>query len=413
MKKKILLVFMVLILGILAFGMISVSAEMYAVETDGIYTYTVSDGKAEITACDSSASGAITIPSTLGGYPVTSIGDDVFFECRSLTSVIIPDSITQIGYAAFYSCSGLTSITIPDSVTNIGFGAFYGCSGLTKVNITSIEAWCKIDFDGRYANPIYYAENLYLNGELVAELVIPDGVTNIGNEAFYGCRSLTSITIPDSVTQIGDDAFSSCISLTSITIPDSVTSIGSGAFSYCSSLTSITIPEGVTYIDSYTFSSCKNLTDIIIPDSVTGIGERAFSWCKSLTSVTIPDSVTSIGYCAFVNCADIQKVYYKGSVAQWDKILFEDGNHALTNAEIIYNVKKTYKFETNCGVVLPKDSQVILACYNDGRFTEMSFASNKNETIYFVITNDFDTAKVMVWDSFGTMKPLCEAEVVQ
>ena len=151
----------------------------------------------------------------------------------------IPDSITSIGDYAFNGCSNLTSVTIGNGVTSIGYEAFGYCSSLTSVCITDLAKWCGISFNTDGANPLFYAHNLYLNGEKVVNLTIPDGVTSIGNYAFIGCSDLTSVTIPDSVTSIGGFAFRDCIGLTSVTIPDSVTSIGVNAFYGCSGLTSV------------------------------------------------------------------------------------------------------------------------------------------------------------------------------
>ena len=236
------------------------------------------------------------------GNRVTSIGEGTFGNCSNLTSVTIPDSVTSIGSSAFFNCSSLTSITIGNSVASIGYSAFNSCSGLTSVYITDITAWYRINFNSDSSNPLYYAHNLYLKGDLITKLEIPSSVTSIGSEAFINCSSLTSITIPNSVTSIGSSAFSGCSSLTSITIPNSVTSIGSSAFSNCRSLTSITIPDSVTSIGYSAFYGCSGLTSVTIPNSVTSIGDRAFYNCRSLTSVTIGNSVTSIGSQAFQNC---------------------------------------------------------------------------------------------------------------
>ena len=214
-----------------------------------------------------------------------SIGKGAFSNCIRLTSLTIPNSVTSIEKSAFYECSGLTSVTIPNSVKSIGEDAFDGCNSLTRVDINDLAAWCAISFGSSTANPLWYAHNLYVNEELVTDLVIPNGVTSIGNYAFQDCTSLTSVTIPNSVISIGEYAFIRCSGLTSAAIGNSVTSIGKNAFRNCSSLTSVTIPNSVTSIGDYVFYGCTGLTSIEIPNSVTSIGMRAFMECTNLDSL--------------------------------------------------------------------------------------------------------------------------------
>ncbi|MBR2875849.1 MAG: leucine-rich repeat domain-containing protein, partial [Clostridia bacterium] len=222
----------------------SVSDLTFELNEDGQSYYVI--------GCSEDASGEIVIPGTYNSLPVTSIGYYAFSGCASLTSITIPDSVTSIDDYVFEECTSLTSITIPDSITSIGWEAFSCCTSLSSVYITDIASWCNIDF-GYDANPLFNGADLYLNGELVTELTIPESVTEIKGYVFWGCDSLTSVTIPDSVTSIGNSAFEGCSSLTSITIPDGVTSIGWYAFDECTSLKSVTIPDNVTSIGDYAF----------------------------------------------------------------------------------------------------------------------------------------------------------------
>ena len=201
-----------------------VTLDTVSADQEGNYTYTVSNGAAIITKY-TGAGGAITIPSTLGGYPTVVIGDNAFNACTFLTSVTIPNSVTTIGYQAFFQCTSLTSMTIPDSVTSIGNYTFYFCDSLTSVTIgNSVTIIRNYTFD--------YCSAL-------ASVIIGNNVTTIGTSAFERCSALTSVTIPNNVITIGDAAFQSCSALTSVTIGNRVKTIGTSAFNACSSLTSI------------------------------------------------------------------------------------------------------------------------------------------------------------------------------
>ena len=261
------------------------------------------------------------------GNGVTSIGNNAFYSCTALASITIGSSVTSISNNAFYSCTALASITIPNGVTSIGECAFMGCGSLTSITIpnsvTSIGnrafSYCdnlatmtvdagNTQYDSRNnCNAIIETATKTLIAGC-KNSTIPEGVTSIGNYAFYSCTGLTSITIPNSVTSIGNYAFYDCDALTSIEIPNSVTSIGNRAFSYCDALTSIEIPASVTSIGYEVFANCKSLASIEIPASVESIGVLAFSNCNSLTSIEIPASVTSIGNSAFYGCSRLASV---------------------------------------------------------------------------------------------------------
>ena len=287
----------------------------------GDFTYTATAPVASVTGY-TGAGGVVTIPETINGLSVTSIGLNAFRNKTSLTSVTIPGSVTSIGSYAFSGCTGLTSVTIPNSVTSIGSEAFRDCTGLISVTI-------------------------------------PNSVTTIEREAFYGCTGLTSLTIGSGVTSIGDNAFAACTGLSSVTIGSGVTSIGSGMFQLCIRLTSVTIPNSVTSIGDFAFYNCTSLTSLTvdaanpnyssmagvlfnknqtsliqypqgktgiytIPNSVTSIGRRAFRVCTGLTSVTIPGSVTSIGSEAFKDCTGLTSVTIPNSVTTIGGSAFQD-----------------------------------------------------------------------------------------
>ena len=202
------------------------------------------------------------------------IAANAFAYYDNLISIIIPEGVTSIGDGAFDNCD-LTSITIPQSIKSIGDMAFFNCGHLTAVYISDIAVWCAIKLGNAWANPLYHANNLYLNGELVTELTIPENVTSIGEFSFVNCHSVTAINLPESINSIGRNAFNGCENLTTINIPKEAT---------------------VTSIESYTFGECPNLTSINIPASVTSIGQAAFSEHKLQNiycyAETVPDTDT-------------------------------------------------------------------------------------------------------------------------
>ena len=316
-----------------------------------------------------------------------SIGERAFYSCSNLTSIAL-SSVTDIGEQAFYNCDHLTRIDIPSIVTSIGRDAFNGCSNLMGVYVTGIASWCAIEFGNAQANPLTFAQKLYLNGELVKNLEIPNTVESIGDYAFNGCSGLTEIKLPNNLTSIGISAFSGCDNIVIATIPtiaigvitksklravviNGGSMINNGSFTDCNNLVSIEISSGVTSIGSAAFSGCSNLgsiqvdinnknfasidgilynkkkTEIIvipkaikgviaIPNGVESISSNAFGDCKGITKIEVPGSITSIGEDAFIGCENLIGVNII-DVSKWCGIEFKNVNsNPLTFAHNLY-----------------------------------------------------------------------------
>ncbi len=338
--QKILAVFMAAVLI-----MCSVPIVGGALDYNFLKYEILDDNTVMITGCYPVAFGNLTIPESIDGRKVKSIGDGAFWSCDSITSISIPEGVISIGNSAFRACDRLASITIPGSVTTIGKLGFFGCHSLESImlpnSVTSI---------GDYA---------FRTCSSLTSVNIPSSVISIGNEIFDNCDSLKSITvdpenenysnddygvlfnkdktiliqypigneresydIPGNVKSVGDSAFYKCHNLTSITIPSSVTTIGQSAFYNCTSLTNINVsPNNEKYSsDSFGVLFNKEKTELIqypigseresyeIPGTVTSIGDNAFLNCDSLKSANIPESVASIGDSAFHDCDNLTEV---------------------------------------------------------------------------------------------------------
>lgn len=254
-------------------------------ETEGDFSYSVSDGKATITGYLGTAS-ALTIPSSIGEYPVVAIGNDVFWNNSSLTSVTIPEGITDIGEYAFCNCTSLASVSLPNSLKTIGAQAFCACEALMTVSlpagITSVGQQA-FDYSGWYyaqPNVAIYLSTCFLGWKgdnAPTTYQFTDGTTVIADHTFSSWYNLTDIDIPDSVITIGAYAFYDCTALADVTVPDSVERIVSNAFACCSSIKSITIGSGIKRIDGRAFINCTALKTVFFFGSCPSVfGEAVF-----------------------------------------------------------------------------------------------------------------------------------------
>lgn len=286
---------------------------------------------------------SVTVPSS-----VKEIGEDTFRDCTFL-STLVWDAQAYTGYAAFdciasqitsltfgpsvqvlpaYLCQNMTSlkqVTLPASITRIGESAFAACSSLQRTNyMGDIASWCGIQFDNASANPIHLSHNLYINGEELRELVIPDSVQQIHAYAFYGCSPLISVSIPASVKSIGEYAFYDCTAINMTNYTGDVASwcaiklgnmsanpmVHSHNFYINRQEVCELVVDSVSHIPAYAFAGCHTITSLTIVDSVKTIGESAFDGCYHLASISIPSSVTDIASSALSDCSALTSVHW-------------------------------------------------------------------------------------------------------
>ena len=272
----------------------------------------------------------VTIPET-----VTEIGKQAFYNCSSLSTIVIPEGVTSIEEGTFRDCSSLNEVIIPETVTEIGKQAFYNCSSLPELTIPSGITNIPIDT---------------FNGCSSLEITLPDNITSVGNNAFSRVKNLTyncnnydgpwgayGVTITDDVTSIKESAFNNCSSLRNVNIPNTVTEIGSNCFKNCTSLISVTMPNGIEAIQESTFEGCSSLANITIPNSITNFGIKSFKNCSSLHEITIPDGITTIQESTFEGCSSLSNITIPEGVTEIGLNSFKDCS-SLSAIEIPENV---------------------------------------------------------------------------
>jgi hypothetical protein len=258
-------------------------------DISGDYEYTNNgDGTCTITGY-TGPGGDVTIPDSLNGLTVTSIGNYAFRDNDNLTSVMIPDSVATIGDHAFYNCSAMASVDLGSSVTSIGQFAFLLSDNLTIIEVDANNLVYS-SLDGILFNKLHTELVLYPKGRTGA-YTIPDSVITIRERAFYYCSVLTSVMIPDSVTTIGELAFSHCDDLTSVVIGNSVSTINISAFRDCSALTCVTFGNTVTSIGSWAFYRCFDLRSLYFKGDAPGLGGDVFKYVNNATVYYIPETV--------------------------------------------------------------------------------------------------------------------------
>ena len=285
-------------------------------------------------------------------YILKEVNDEAFRNCTNLTSITLPDDLDYIGASAFSGCSELTSISLPSSIRLINVRAFDGCNNIEVLEYRgTIEDYLAIDIRNEWIEDTSYTLKLDLNGdgeaEEVTSLVIPNGTTEIQENAFFGCSGLTSVTLPEGLTRIEGGAFRYCRGLTSVTLPEGLTSIGYDAFSSCSGLKTVVLPKTLTTIERSAFTFCTGLetleyngtveeylsidmgytwiqdeshslkldadgdgeteevTSLVVPEGVILIPYNAFFGCTKITSVKLPESLIVVETNAFRYCASL------------------------------------------------------------------------------------------------------------
>lgn len=317
------------------------------------------------------------------GTGLTTIGDEVFRQCESLTEITIPDNVTDIGYGAFRYCKNLKSVSLPITLEILRSSLFSGCYKLADVKIpdsvTEIENYV---FD---------------HCQSLASVALPSGLERLGARVFYECSSLEAISIPSGVKELETELFYNCTELTSVLLNEGLEKLGKGIFYGCKNLTEISLPSTVTTVGGYCFTLTA-IKSIDLPDSITEIPEHLFESCEYLESVVIPENVTKIGMYAFTGCTALEELELPDGITEIGQAAFAECdslrvvNIPSSLMEIPYSC--FYGCESLTNIVIPGDvacigEQAFAQCSNLVRITfcgdapEFSFAEGDNSSAAF------------------------------
>ncbi|MCH5220145.1 MAG: leucine-rich repeat protein [Muribaculaceae bacterium] len=245
---------------------------------------------------------------------VTTIQNNSFAGYESLRTVYLHDDVQSIGDNAFYNCANLEQVRIGTGLLSSSPYAFYGCNALEAVHISDLSAWCDILFSSASSNPLGFARHLFLDGEEISDIVLPEGLGHVADYAFYKCLSLTNVEFPESMTWMGEMAFYGCENLQKVNLPSNLSTVGTWTFALCSSLAEVTIPSVITKIPAYAFYSCESLHSVNLPSTLYSIDNAAFAFCSSLSDIALPASLNNMGSNAFYNTGITNVVVPSGSI---------------------------------------------------------------------------------------------------
>ncbi len=336
MKKCIAVLFVGVLLFLLFATALVAKAANLENKTFGDYVYVVVDDEASIINVDVDISGDVVIPTSIEGYPVTSIGEHAFDKCDKITTLKIPAGVTYIEGAPFEKCTSLTKFIV-------AFGNEDFCTRdgvLFSKDTTMLISYPLAKPDTAFAVPDCVEKvnkAAFAYAPFLEKIIVADSVQSLGDQAFYRCAGLKQITFGTGLTKIGAEAFAHCYALASITIPNSVTSVGVSLFEECGNLSDVIIGRGLTELSGTMFLNCTALKTIALPDHVTTINASAFSGCSALESITIPKTVTGIGGYVFRGCDSLKTIAYTGTDAERSTLLIGARNEAAEAAEWQYN----------------------------------------------------------------------------